>query len=34
MPDDGLLWKWTDLKRFAPFPTMNSVHSKAAELRR
>jgi hypothetical protein len=34
MPDDRLLWKRSALKRFAQFPTMNSVHSKEAELRR
>jgi hypothetical protein len=25
LPDDLMLWKGTTLKRFAPFPTTNSV---------
>jgi hypothetical protein len=29
-----MLWKWTDLIRFANFPTINSVISNAGELRR
>jgi hypothetical protein len=33
MPDDRMLWKGNFLKLFAPFPTMNSVHSNAADLR-
>jgi hypothetical protein len=31
--DDRMLWKGNDLMRFAPFPTMNSVLSNAADLR-
>jgi hypothetical protein len=31
--DDRILWKGTALKRFETFPTMNSVHSSAAEFR-
>jgi hypothetical protein len=34
VPDDRSLWKGTALMRFAPFPTINSVLSNAAELRR
>jgi hypothetical protein len=33
LPDDRMLWKGNALKLFATFPTMNSVHSKAAEPR-
>jgi hypothetical protein len=33
LPDDRMLWKWTNLMRFAHFPTINSVFSNAAELR-
>jgi hypothetical protein len=25
VPDDRMLWKGTNLKRFAPFPNINSV---------
>jgi hypothetical protein len=32
-PDDWMLWNGTALMRFAPFPTISSVSSKAAELR-
>jgi hypothetical protein len=31
--DDRVLWKGKALKRFAPFPTLSSVSSNAAELR-
>jgi hypothetical protein len=34
MADYRMLWKWTNLMRFATFPTINSVFSNAAELRR
>jgi hypothetical protein len=34
LPDDRMLWKATATIRFAPFPTINSVLSNAAELRR
>jgi hypothetical protein len=34
LPDDRTLWTETDLMRFADFPTINSVLSKEAELRR
>jgi hypothetical protein len=34
MTDDRMLWKGTVLMRFAPFPTLNSVCSNAAEHRR
>jgi hypothetical protein len=34
LPDDRMLWKGTTLMRFAPFPTINSVFSNVAELRR
>jgi hypothetical protein len=33
MPDDRMLYKWIALKRFAQFPTLDSVHSNAADLR-
>jgi hypothetical protein len=33
MPDDRMLWNGNALKRFAHFPTLNSVHSNAAEIR-
>jgi hypothetical protein len=33
LPDDRMLWKWTALMRFEPFPTLSSVSSNAAELR-
>jgi hypothetical protein len=33
VPDDRILWMWTDLMRFAHFPTINSVFSNAAVLR-
>jgi hypothetical protein len=33
VPDDRMLWKYTALMRFAPFPTIDSVLSNAAELR-
>jgi hypothetical protein len=33
MPDDRMFWKGTTLKRFALFPTFNSVLSNAPELR-
>jgi hypothetical protein len=34
VPDDRMLWKWTAMLRFAPFPTNNSVLSNVGELRR
>jgi hypothetical protein len=34
LPNDRMLWKRTSLIRFAHFPTINSVFSNAAELRR
>jgi hypothetical protein len=33
VPDDRMLWKGTTLRRFAPFHTINSVFSNAADLR-
>jgi hypothetical protein len=33
VPDDLILWMGTALMRFAPFPTINSVLSNAAEIR-
>jgi hypothetical protein len=33
VPDYRMLWNWTALMRFAPFPTINSVLSNAGELR-
>jgi hypothetical protein len=33
MPDDWMLWKLTALMLFAPFPTINSISSNAAEPR-
>jgi hypothetical protein len=33
VPDDRMLWNGNALIRFAPFPTINSVLSNAAELR-
>jgi hypothetical protein len=33
VPDERMLWKWTDLMRFAHFPTINTVLSNAPELR-
>jgi hypothetical protein len=32
--NDRMLWKGTNLMRFAPFPYINSVLSNVAELRR
>jgi hypothetical protein len=34
VPDDRKLWKWTSLKLFTIFPTINSVVSIAGGLRR
>jgi hypothetical protein len=34
LTDDRMLWKGTTLMRFAPFPTINSVFSNVADLRR
>jgi hypothetical protein len=34
VPDDRILWKRPAMMRFAPFPTINSVFSNAAEIRR
>jgi hypothetical protein len=34
MPGDRMLWMWTAQKRFAPYTTLNSVHSNAADIRR
>jgi hypothetical protein len=34
LPNDRMLWKGTALMRFASFPTINSVLSNSAELRR
>jgi pyruvate/2-oxoglutarate/acetoin dehydrogenase E1 component len=34
VPDDRMLWTETVLMRFAEFPTINSILSNAAELRR
>jgi hypothetical protein len=33
VPDDRMLWKGKALMRFAPFPTINSVLTNAAEVR-
>jgi hypothetical protein len=33
MQQDRMLWNGNPLNRFATFPTINSVHSNAAELR-
>jgi hypothetical protein len=33
VPNDRMLWKWNSLKRFAPFPKINSVLSNLGELR-
>jgi hypothetical protein len=31
--DYRMLWKWTALMRFVPFPTINSILSKAAQFK-
>jgi hypothetical protein len=34
LPDNRMLWEWNALRRFANFPTINTVLSNAGELTR